>query len=341
MQGILSMSRTGKGLLITGGLLRPNGFELGEGKYYGAARLLRLDLTSSNTEVLISIERGNENTPEEYPNLEFTVGDVEGDLLWLAMDTEIRCYSYPSLRLEKIFSHPAFHNIHSVAVQGDRLYVTSTGLDMVIVLDKTTGSVVEYINAEGKPVWHRFSPEIDYRKVHSTRPHDCHPNYVFWVNGEPWVTRCTQEDAVNLRDFSQRLDISGERRPISVHDGLVRNGKVYFTTVDGALIIANTARMEVVEAFDLTLLKGFQGLRGWCRGLFIDAEDVAYIGFTRLRQTRRQEKIAWVKRMLNLGNPVTECSVLAVDLRRRQIIADYRVPLGQLDAIYGILPEPI
>lgn len=328
-----------KKLLITGGVLRPNGFELGEGKYYGCARLLRLDTATHAIETLISVDAGNENTPAQHPNLEFTVGAVERDRLWLSMDTEIRRYAYPSLHLEKTYSHPAFHNIHSVAVRGDRLYVTSTGLDMVAVLNKDDGSIIEYINAEGKPTWHRFSADTDYRKVYSTRPHDCHPNYVFWIDGEPWVTRCTQEDAVNLRDVAQRIDVSGKRRSISVHDGVTHDGKIYFTTVDGAVVIADAARRTVEDVVDLSELPGFVGLRGWCRGLYLDGA-IAYVGFTRLRQTKRQEKLAWIRHLLDRGRPVEECSVLAVDLGSRKIVADYRIPLGLLDAIYTVLPEP-
>lgn len=329
-----------KKLLITGGNLRPNGFELGEGKYYGCARLLRLDTSTGEVETLISIDTGNENTPNQHPNLEFTVGDVENGRLWLSMDTEIRCYAYPSLRLERVYSHPSFHNIHSVAVREDRLYVTSTGLDMVVVLDKSDGRILEYLNAEGKPIWHRFSQDTDYRKVYSTRPHDCHPNYVFWIDGEPWVTRCTQEDAVNLRDVTQRIDVSGKRRSISVHDGVTLDGKIYFTTVDGAVVIVDAARRAVVDVVDLSELQGFVGLRGWCRGMYLD-DTIAYIGFTRLRQTKRQERLAWIRRMLDRGHPVEACSVLAVDLAKRKILADYRIPLGMLDAIYGVLPEPL
>jgi len=48
-----------------------------------------------------------------------------------------------------------------VALRCDELYVTSTGLDMVVVLDKRNGAILCNINAEGKPTWHRFSPEDD------------------------------------------------------------------------------------------------------------------------------------------------------------------------------------
>ncbi|MBI5430588.1 MAG: hypothetical protein HY938_09045 [Nitrosomonadales bacterium] len=330
----------GEKLLITGGVLRENGFELGEGKYYGCASLLCLDTGSGTVDQLLAVHEGNENFPDVHPNLEFTVGDVEGDKLWLATDTEIRLYQYPSLALLKTFSHPCFHNIHAVAVRGDELYVTSTGLDMVVVLNKQDGSILKYLNAEGKLTWHRFSPDTDYRKLHSTRPHDSHPNYVFWIDDEPWVTRCTQEDAVSLSDTRRRIDISGPRKPISVHDGIVRGGQVFFTTVDGSIVIADTKTLQPVETIQITAMEGYGGLRGWCRGLYFSG-GLAYVGFSRLRKTRRTEKVEWIKSLLKRGEMVEECSVLAIDLKRKKILADYRIPAGTIDAIYSIFPEPV
>ena len=326
-------------LLLTGGVLREDGFALGEGKYYGCAKLLRLELASGRVDGLLAVSQGNENFPDVHPNLEFTAGDIEDNLLWLTTDTEVRLYQYPSLVLLKTFSHPCFHNLHSVAVHGDELWITSTGLDMVVVLNKHDGRILQRINVEGLPTWHRFSEQVDYRKLHSTRPHDGHPNFVFWINGEPWVTRCTQEDAVLLRDPQRRFDISGDRKPISVHDGLVQGGKVYFTIVDGTVVIADAKTMRPLKMLQIPMLDGFGGLRGWCRGLHIDG-DVIYLGFSRLRRTKRLEKLAWVNRLLNRGASVEECSVLAIDMTNEKIIADFRIPIGMIDAIYSVLPEP-
>lgn len=327
-------------VLITGGVLRENGFELGEGKYYGAAKLLLLDTTTGHVQELVCVTEGNDNFPAEHPNLEFTVGDVDGSDLWLATDTEIRLYDYQTLNLRRTYSYPCFHNIHSVASKDDDLYVTSTGLDLVVVLDKRTGQIKRHLHADGKPIWHRFRPDVDYRRIHSTRPHDCHPNYVFWLDNEPWVTRCTQEDAVQLNQPSIRIDVSGKRRPISVHDGIVHDGLIHFTTVDGTITIVDASTKSVIEQIDLTALTGFGGLRGWCRGLYLQ-DSLCFVGFSRLRRTRRIEKLHWVNRMLQRGDAVTESSILAVDLKRRAIVRDYRIPAGMIDAIYSVLPEPV
>ncbi len=331
-------------LLITGAILRENGYELGEGKYYGNAILLKLNLDSGHIEELLNISTGSQYTPDEHPNLEFTIGDVENDKLWLSNDTEIRLYSYPKLELLKTYSHPCFQNVHSVSVKDDKLYITSTGLDMVVILDKNTGNIIETINTENKPTWHRFSPDIDYRKVYSTKPHQCHPNYIFWLNEQPWVTRCTPEDAICLSDQSKRINITrlskkSLQESLSVHDGIVKDDKVYFTSVDGCIIIADIKSLAVIETIELYNIKGYGDIRGWCRGLYIK-NNLFYIGFSRLRKTKAKGKLAWLSRFSSYLSPSKESSVLVFDIDKRIITNDYSIPNEAIDAIYSILPEP-
>ncbi|MET0081760.1 MAG: hypothetical protein ABW079_02015 [Sedimenticola sp.] len=324
-------------LLVTGGLLRPGGFDLGPGKYYGCASLIKLNTDTGEVNSLIKIEQGNKNYPPEYPNLQFTAGCIDGDVLWLPTDTEIRKYSLNNYELLSIYSHPCFQNIHSVAAREDKLYVTSTGLDQVVVLAKDSGDIVTQINAESKPLWHRFSETIDYRQWHSTRPHDCHPNYIFWLDHEPWVTRCTQEDAVCLSDNGKRIDISGPNKKISVHDGIVIENRVYFTSVDGCIVVADTATCQVIETIDLTSLPNYGGVRGWCRGLCY-VNGIFYVGFSRLRRTKSIEKLDWLQRVKSKVKRNNTSSVLGIDLKSKRIVSDYTIPENALDAIYTILP---
>ena len=326
-----------KEVLVTGGVLRPEGFSLGEGRYYGKACLVKLDLIENTVENLVEMAEGNEHYPEEYPNLQFTAGCLEGDRLWLPTDTEIRLYDRSSFKLLKVFSHPCFHNIHSVALNDDKLYVTSTGLDMVVILNKENGEIIEYINAEGKPVWHRFSRDVDYRKMHSTRPHDCHPNFVYWMDGEPWITRCTQEDTVSMYSPEKIIDLSGPDKEISVHDGIVRDNDVYFTSVDGCLIVLDMRTKKVKETIEVFKYDGYGGLRGWCRGLYLDG-DIFYMGFSRLRKTKSITKLKWMHRFTGKGAVYENCNILGFDIVKRKIVYDYLFPDGVIDAIYTILP---
>ncbi|WP_260293759.1 hypothetical protein [Sedimenticola hydrogenitrophicus] len=329
-----------KNILITGALERSNGFELGDGKYYGCAKLLKLNLESGAVTELLSVAEGNENFPNEHPNLQFTSAYVEKATLWLPMDTEIRKYNYPELKVLQTISHPCFQNIHSVTAIDGFLYATSTGLDTVAVLNKEEGNIVKLINAEGKSTWHRFLADTDYRQVHSTRPHECHPNYVFKANSKIWVTRCTQEDAICLDDFASVIDITGGSG-IAVHDGVVLDDKIFFTAVDGCIMIADANQKTVIETLEINKLTEFDGVRGWCRGLLID-DDILYIGFSRLRKTRAKGKLAWVKKLAkrNKNDVFTYASILAFDLKSGKIVADYPLPEESIHAIYSVINEP-
>ncbi len=326
-------------LLITGACERPGGFELGDGKYYGKAKLLRLQIESGHIEPLLTVDRGTENFPDEHPNLEFTAGAVEPGRLWLPMDTEVRLYGYPGLEHLKTFSHPCFNNVHSVAVAGSELFVTSTGLDLVVVLDKQTGGVKRHIDVQGRSPWHKFSPDIDYRKVHSTRPHDGHPNFVFWLDGKPWVTRCTQEDAASLDNPARSFDVSGKHRPISIHDGIVCGSQVYFTLVSGHIVILERERRNQLRVINLASLRGAaRGARGWCRGL-CRVGEYFFVAFSRLRKTRAKHNLRWLQAFS--GRDIhTRASILCVDLKAQRVVRDFAIELGMIDAIYSLLPEP-
>ncbi len=325
-------------VLLTGGVMRPDGFELGEGKYYEAAKLVRLDLESGEVQQLLCFDQPNDHYPAEHPNLQFTAGCVDGDKLWLPTDTELHCYSYPELQRIKTISHPCFHNCHSVTIMHGRLVVTSTGLDLVVTLDRDTGAILDIVNTDGKATWHRFSPDVDYRMVHSTRPHDCHPNYVFELKGRLWVTRCTQEDAVCITDVSQRIDVSGKKRPTSVHDGIVDGDRIIFTSVDDGIVIADAVTLQTRKVIDLGKLEGRNRPRGWCRGILLDGQTL-YVAFSRLRRTRTKSRLSWLDRFVD-PQPFETSSVLAVDLEKPRVIREYLLPAGMIDAIYSVLPEP-
>jgi hypothetical protein len=325
-------------LLLTGGVMRPDGYELGEGKHYEAAKLVRVDLDSGGAEELLRFDQPGQHYPSEHPNLQFTAGCVDGDTLWLPTDTELHCYTYPGLERIKTFSHPCFQNCHSVALIDGKLMVTSTGLDLVVILNKDSGAIIEILNADAKDAWHRFSRDIDYRLVHSTRPHDCHPNYVFQLEGKLWVTRCKQEDAVCLTDTKKRIDVSESKRPTSVHDGIVDGDRVIFSIVDGSIVIADSRSLKVQTVIDLAKLEGRKRPRGWCRGMLLDGSTL-YVAFSKLRQTRTKSNLSWLSRFA-LNQPYETSSMLALDLDGPRVIKEFSFPAGMIDAIYSILPEP-
>lgn len=321
-------------LLVSGGCERPNGYDLGEGKYYERARLLKLNLESGEFTTILEKSEGGAHYPAEHPNLQYTSCCVADGILWLPTDTEIYKLSYPQLEVLDIISYPFFHNIHAVNVLDGKVYVSSTGLDLVAVLD-LEGKVLEMFNTEGKDLWHRFSMERDYRLEHSTRPHDCHPNFTFMLDGQPWVTRCRQQDAVCLGNTAEKIEITDPKKRISVHDGVIYKNRLYFTSVDGYIIVVDPDSKQITEEINVLELLDNEKL-GWARGLTIGQSDIAYLAFSRLRRTRMKEKLAWLaKGQISKMGGMPAC-VLAFDLKNRKIIRKFDIPLGKVDAIYGV-----
>jgi hypothetical protein len=320
--------------MIAGARERPGGFELGEGKYYEAAILAKLDLATGEFERLLCKEDGGENYPATHPNLQFTSGCLDGDTLWLPTDTEVFHYQLPDFVLLGKISHPCFQNVHSAHVFGDCLAVTSTGLDNVVLMDKTTGAINRVINTEGHNPWYRFDPEVDYRLVHSTRPHHSHPNFVFLLDGRLWVTRCALDDAACLDDPTMRIDLAGGE-DISVHDGYWWRELLVFSRVDGQLIFYDPER-ESLDTVDL-----FAGERnrprGWCRGIHI-AGDVLYAGISRLRRTKLRSRLKYLSRGNFRYQSGNQSLVIAFDLQERRLLRSYECPENFIDAIYSIVP---
>ena len=118
--------------------------------------------------------------------------------MYLCTQTEVLICDFPSFAIRKIISLPFFNDLHHVAVALDgRLFVAVTGLDAVAEL-APDGTLLRLQSVADGSVWDRFSKTVDYRKVATTKPHLSHPNFVFFLDGEPWVTRFQQCDAVPL-----------------------------------------------------------------------------------------------------------------------------------------------
>ncbi len=264
----------------------------------------------------------------------FKAGSFDGETLWLPTPTEILGLGWPGLERRCYLSLPSFNDLHHVRPTGrGTLLVVSTGLDLVQEIE-LGGRVVREWAALGGDPWARFSRQLDYRKVASTKPHPCHPNFVFEADGEVWVTRFEQRDVACLTRPERRIDI-GVERP---HDGIVVGRKVYFTTVDGRIVIADLDSDRVERVVDLNRVCGTDLALGWCRGLAVlDGEQVV-VGFSRLRPTKLRENVRWVKHRLGLatrpGN--LPCRVACIDLAAERLVWEENLELHGLAAVFSV-----
>ena len=249
--------------------------------------------------------------------------------LYTCTETEVMLYALPEFEQLAYVSLPCFNDVHHVrrSTRGNFL-VANAGLELVLELAED-GEIVEAYNVLGEEPWAGYDRNVDYRRI-STKPHRAHPNYVFYLGEEPWATRFEQGDATSLHDPARRVDISTAR----VHDGLLHEGRLYFTTVDGKIVVVDADSLRTVEQIDLTTFHDDRSLLGWCRGVFVDGDHL-WVGFSRIRPTRFRANVAWAARGFRQSKPT---HLACYDLSRRTCVDEIDLEPAGLSALYSILP---
>lgn len=324
-------------LLVVGGEQRSDAHFTPEWNAFRRALVVRLDLATGDVETVADYVSPPQVCPDHKPSVVFKAGSLRGDRLFVPTQTEILVYRLPALALTGTISLPWFNDLHHVRATADGdLLVAITGLDLVARLS-SEGEVRALWNVLGEDPWARFDPEVDYRKVATTKPHRAHPNYVFELTSEIWATRFEQRDAVCLTRPGGRIAIDVERP----HDGVVHDGRVYFTTVDGHVVVVDAATGAVARIVDLHAATGGNRALGWCRGLLVVDQRRVIVGFSRLRPSRFRENVRWVRHRFGsraaAGNLPTR--VALYDLEAGRLCWQHELERAGLNALFSIHAE--
>jgi hypothetical protein len=267
------------------------------------------------------------------PSFLFKTGTLVNNTFYVCTGTEILAYEVPEFKRVGYVSLPCFNDLHHVAPAANgNLLAVSTGLDMVVEFD-TEGTVLRQWNVLGEDPWQRFSKDVDYRKLATTKPHKSHPNHVFHIGDDIWVTRCNQSDAVCLTKPNLRIPVAS----VGVHDGHLYKGRLYFTTVDGTIVIVDPSTRQIVDTIDLKQIDNTEkALLGWCRGLLIVDERTVWVGFTRVRKTKFQEKINWVKHVFHDTEKPTHIALY--DISSKKCLKEIDLERYGLNVLFSIFP---
>jgi len=320
-------------LWIVGGEQRGVPHWTREWKLYKKALVVKAE--NGHLERVLEYESPPEHCPD-VPCIVFKAASVKGNQAYLCTTTEILVCDFPSFSIQKIISLPCFNDVHHVAVAPDgRLFVAVTGLDAVAEL-APDGTLLRLVSVLGGSVWDRFSPTTDYRKVPTTKPHRAHPNFVFFLDGQPWVTRFEQRDAVPLNGNSNgRSSFQlGEER---VHDGYVIGDDIYFTVVDGRILRFGLTSGEM-QCLDLNKIDN-DGSRplGWCRGI-LPLGEKAWIGFSRIRYTALRQNLDWIRRGFRHADrlPPAPTRVACYDFANRILLAEINLEEIAMNTVFSI-----
>jgi len=321
---------------VSGGRQRSTVFQkLEEWQSCDRALLIELDPEKNQSRACVDYVSPPEACPEELPAILFKSAAVRGNQLYTCTGTEVLVYELPSFRLLHYISLPCFNDLHHVCpTEQGTLLVVVTGLDMVVEIT-TDGKLLREWSVIGEDTWARFSRQTDYRKVPTTKPHRSHPNHAFVIDGEVWVTRLQQRDAICLTKPGLRIDIAVQRP----HDGDVCGDRIFFTTVDGQVVIANRRTFKVEETVDLNQISGRPGqVLGWCRGILPLDQRRSWVGFTRVRPTKFAENVAWIKNRLTERDRPTH--VALYDLERRTCEQEIELEPHGIGVVFSLLPVP-
>lgn len=293
----------------------------------------------------VNVQDGTASTCVEYespldvcasdgaPSFLFKAGTLFEDKLYVCTGTEILTYQLPNFQQTGYISLPCFNDLHHVALESNgNLLVVSTGLDMVVEVTPD-GKVLQEWSVLGEDPWNSFSKDIDYRRVATTKPHKSHPNFAFQLGTQIWVTRCNQKDALCLTEQGHTIPLS----KVCVHDGHLYKGKLYFTSVDGTVIVVDSLTQRILEVIDLKQIDNPErALLGWCRGLHIVDERTIWVGFTRVRKTKFQEKVNWVKHVFHDTEKPTHMTLY--DICAKKCLREIDLEKYGLNVLFGIFP---
>ena len=265
----------------------------------------------------------------------FKSASLQNNRLYTCTSTEVLVYQLPEFRLLHYVTHPCFNDLHHVCPTPEgTLLVAVTGLDIAVEIT-VEGRVLREWNVLGEDTWKKFSRETDYRKVLTTKPHQSHPNHVFYLEGEIWVTRFRQRDAISLTAPGRRIDIQVQLP----HDGLVTDDSVYFTTVDGRVVRAGRESLKVEQVFDLNKVEGSDHqVRGWCRGLLPISKTRFWVGFSYLRPTKFRENLSWI----TSGSQKTpkHSHIALFDMEQNRCIHEIPLERHGIDVVFSLLEVP-
>jgi hypothetical protein len=309
-----------------------------EWHWYEIALILEVEPASGKVKTCVEYTTPAEARASDVASINFHSGTLIGDRLYTCTTTEILIFKIPEFEQVGYISLPCFNDLHHVALASDgNLLVVSTGLDMVVKVSPS-GELLREWSVVQEDTWGRFSRDVDYRKVETTKPHKSHPNFVFELDGEVWVTRFYQRDAISLNGSGHRIDIALEKP----HDGILWKDYIVFTVVDGKIILVNRHTRATERVIDLRRIqdRDQKKLPAWCRGVLPAAGDTMWVGFTRIRRTLFRENVRWAKQFLKEGTVVKPTHIALFDLAAEQCLQEIDLEPYGMNCIFGIFPVP-
>lgn len=341
---------TAERLLVVGGRQRNKALELNEWQAYEKGVILEVEPEREKVEVVVEYDSPPEVCPRELPSIVFKAGALSFDKNRIVVCTQTELIEFDTKNWTKTFyfSHPLFNDVHHVCYRmndpvDESLLIANTGLDQVLEIridrdDNALSELVHQWSANDSDTWSRFDQDKDYRLVATTKPHQCHPNFVGETGEGIFTTRFHQQDAFDV--VNKKVVCEG--LPGNPHDGLIRGDLIYFTTTDGCVAIYDWRRGKPIETIKLSDFQQSGELLGWCRGIELAVESTAWIGFSRIRPTWLRKNLSWIKQGFQLKGEygTLPTRIAQYDLQSGKHLREFDLEPYGMNAVFGIYSIP-
>ena len=203
-----------------------------------------------------------------------------------------------TLALQRIVSNPLMNDLHGIYADEEGIWGVLTCQDTVFLVGYDGGIKKTWTIAGDLSVAPYSGEEVDWRFVSKQFRGSCglfHFNNILRRGNMIWLTSrsCNALVVLDLQNDSAKLRLMNLCTPTLLHDGRHVNDKIYFTSIDGKIIIAEEdsdsgkglrelAPQQKLYRRDLasTVLRleetEFGREPNWCRG-FERMEDVNYV----------------------------------------------------------------
>src|SRR4030095_15903238 len=122
-------------------------------------------------------------------------------------------------------------------------------------------------------------------------------------------------------------------------DGFVDGDRIYFTTVDGRIVIVNRHTKSVDRVVNLNSSTGDKKvLLGWCRGLLPVDDRYMWVAFTRVRKTKFVENVLWFRSIVKEGVHDKPTHISLYDLEESRCLKEIDLEPYGMNIVFSIFP---
>ena len=221
------------------------------------------------------------NTPEfkRLPRFGLTGAALRGDYLYAGSWNGVYRIRRSDGRLDRIISNPLMSDLHGIWVGEDLVLTVLTGKDAVVLSD-FDGRVIDHFCIDRDLEIFRDASlnDVDWRFVSKQfrgATGFWHFNNIQMLGDEIWLTSRNAGCFLVIDPVAGRaaLRLINHETPVLLHDGRFVDGRFFFTSIDGKLIITEPAEQNHLYNRDLVSavlrLEDTELGRApnWCRGV--------------------------------------------------------------------------